>query len=731
MSNIKRVKLYDNIAKVFIKLCGGLVILCVIMIIFMIFRVAKPLFDSTSIEQKKHSLSIKPDEISYIGIGEYLNFLFYIKKNGEVQSYDKTSLAVSTLLKQESKKSVVSVDHFSKDLYSVHYNDFSTNILRIKTLPVFEKNKERRLELKLSLVREIAAPQKELLQAKVQKASYDIETGTATKIICYESQVFVNKHQLLSDDFEEIDEEKNYLIPFEQKIKAVALDSRGLQLWVATDKGSLYRYALNADHAALKEILETNKSISCLNFIFGDVSVVAGFENGDVATYFPIRIDKNKNKRELVQTHLFQHKQEIITSIQPSFNDKSFLVHTLGGNLYLNHMTTEKNILKMVGSDFCEYASLAPRGDALVKISSGGVITSVDINNKHSEASFAALFSKVWYEDYPEPAYVWQSSSASNDAEPKLSLIPLIFGSLKGTLYAMLLSIPMALLAAIYISQFATPRLKSIIKPSVELMSAIPSVVVGFIAALWLAPNMDENLFLFAFSFVAFPMTFFLFLLLWNAFVPSSIKKINEQGYHILFIAPALILTFICMYYSKGFVENLIFAGEFKAKSLSFFGVENYDQRNCLIISFALGFTVIPLIFTIAEDVLSSVPKSLSANSLALGANRWQTVWRVILPSASPGIVAGVIIGFGRAIGETMIVLMATGNTPYIDISLFNGMRTLSANIATEIPEAPFEGTLYRVLFFSAVILFTITFLLNTVAELIRQALRKKYSQFL
>ncbi len=142
-----------------------------------------------------------------------------------------------------------------------------------------------------------------------------------------------------------------------------------------------------------------------------------------------------------------------------------------------------------------------------------------------------------------------------------------------------------------------------------------------------------------------------------------------------------------------------------------------------------MGFAVIPIIFTISEDALSSVPKHLQAGSLALGANRWQTAIRVILPTASPGIFSAVMIGLGRAIGETMIVLMATGNTPIMDWSIFNGFRALSANIAVEIPEAPHGGTLYRVLFLAALLLFFFTFLINTAAELVRQRLRKKYGQ--
>jgi len=148
-----------------------------------------------------------------------------------------------------------------------------------------------------------------------------------------------------------------------------------------------------------------------------------------------------------------------------------------------------------------------------------------------------------------------------------------------------------------------------------------------------------------------------------------------------------------------------------------------------VVVGLAMGFAVIPIIFAIAEDAFSNVPSNLVAGSLALGADRWQTVTRVVLPTASPGIFSAIMIGFGRAVGETMIVLMATGNTPIMSWNPFNGFRTLSANIAVEIPEAPHGGTLYRTLFLAGLLLFVITFVLNTGAELVRQRLRERYSQ--
>jgi phosphate transport system permease protein len=152
-----------------------------------------------------------------------------------------------------------------------------------------------------------------------------------------------------------------------------------------------------------------------------------------------------------------------------------------------------------------------------------------------------------------------------------------------------------------------------------------------------------------------------------------------------------------------------------------------YDQRSSLVVGIMMGFAVIPIIFTISEDALANVPKNLRSASLALGGSRWQTAWRVVLPTASAGIFSALMIGLGRAIGETMIMVMATGNTPIIDWNPFDGMRTLAANIATELPEAAVGGTLYRTLFLCALLLFMMTFVINTIAELMRQHLREKY----
>ena len=140
-----------------------------------------------------------------------------------------------------------------------------------------------------------------------------------------------------------------------------------------------------------------------------------------------------------------------------------------------------------------------------------------------------------------------------------------------------------------------------------------------------------------------------------------------------------------------------------------------------------MGLAVIPTIFSIAEDAIYSVPRHLVQGSLALGATPWQTLTRVVLLTASPGIFSAAMIGMGRAVGETMIVLMATGNTPVMDFSAFQGMRTFAANIAVELPESAVNSTHFRVLFLAALVLFALTFTVNTAAEVVRQRLRAKY----
>jgi len=320
---------------------------------------------------------------------------------------------------------------------------------------------------------------------------------------------------------------------------------------------------------------------------------------------------------------------------------------------------------------------------------------------------------------------VWQSTGGTDDFEPKLGLVPLVFGTIKGTFYALLFAVPIAVFGALYTSQFVHPSIKTKIKPTVEIMAALPSVVIGFIAGLYLSTVVERNLVAVFLMFVLLPLSGTAGVLVWHA-LPRQVLGRLKPGTEVLLIVPLLLVAAWLALRLGPWVEAIVFRSDVRAWLGDVLGV-TYDQRNSLVVGLAMGFAVIPIIFTISEDAFSSVPQNLTAASLALGASRWQTAVRVVLPTASPGVFSATMIGFGRAVGETMIVLMATGNTPLLDWSMFNGMRTLSANIAVEIPEAPYGGTLYRTLFLTAALLFVMTFAVNTLAELIRQRLRDRY----
>lgn len=244
---------------------------------------------------------------------------------------------------------------------------------------------------------------------------------------------------------------------------------------------------------------------------------------------------------------------------------------------------------------------------------------------------------------YDKPEHIWQPVSEIH----KYNIVPLLIGSLKATLVALLFAVPLSLAAAIYVSQLAKPRVKEWLKPAIEMLAGIPSVVLGFFALLVMATVLQK--------------------------------------------------------------------------------VFNYDSRlNTFVAGIALGLAIIPVVFSIAEDALTSVPNSYTQAALALGSSKWQAAWRIVLPAALPGVFAAVVLGFGRAIGETMIVLMASGNASIVSWDILESARTITATIAAELAETVFGDHHYRMLFMLGTILFAVTFVSNLAGDLIIHRLKKK-----
>jgi phosphate transport system permease protein len=280
-------------------------------------------------------------------------------------------------------------------------------------------------------------------------------------------------------------------------------------------------------------------------------------------------------------------------------------------------------------------------------------------------------------------------------------------------------------MGAIYTAYFMAPAIRKVVKPSIELMEALPTVILGFLAGIWLAPYVENNLPILVTGLILFPLLILVAAFAWSR-LPQAIRSWVPSGWEAALLVPVVMATGWLVVTSSPWIEIWFFDGSMR-QWFTDVGIP-YDQRNALIVGMAMGFAVIPTIFSIAEDAVFNVPRHLTNGSLALGATPWQTVTGVVLLTASPGIFSAIMIGFGRAVGETMIVLMASGNSPVVNFNLFEGMRTLAANIAVELPETAVGSTHFRVLFLSALVLLVFTFVLNTAAEIVRQRLRKRYA---
>lgn len=274
----------------------------------------------------------------------------------------------------------------------------------------------------------------------------------------------------------------------------------------------------------------------------------------------------------------------------------------------------------------------------------------LEVSEEHRNDPAASLNTTEWryllgpfqWTGYDKPVFIWQPVSAIR----KYNIVPLLVGSLKTTLAGLLFSVPLALLAALYVSQLAPSRIREFAKPAIEMLAGIPSVVVGVFALLVMA---------------------------------TTLQRIF--GYEI--------------------------------------------RLNAFVAGAALAFAVIPIVFSIAEDALTSVPSSYTQAALALGASKWQAAWQIVLPAAMPGVLAAVVLGFGRAIGETMIVLMVC-SASVMSWSLFDSARSITTTIAAEMAEAVVGGHHYRILFMLGALLFAVTFLSNLAADIIIHRLKRR-----
>ena len=721
---IGRLRQIDRLAVIVISLGGIGVVVAVLGILVFIAGEAIPLFRAATLTpqgQVRVPTALTPaaaGSLRAVGADEYQKYLYTVEPSGVVAFYrlDTGEQALTRPLPLVEGAAVVSA---SRTVVGHHVaaglSDGRVSLMQVRFSPVYDGSVLKDLSIE---VRERAQVTLDEAGRPVRQVSYIDQDGLAFVA----GLITDNELGYWWSASDGTPRRATWRAPAPHRITQIRVGRSGTLL-AGTDRGTVYHWELTDEGLVMTDVSEVSTSaITALEWMLGGNSFVAGSADGSITGW--LRAPMDDGRFAMVKAHTFAPQGSPVVALGLSGRERSFATIGLDGTIVLRHQTSERVLASLPSAGAVSAVLITPKADGLFTLEAG-LLERYAVDNPHPEVSWHTLFGKVWYEGYGRPEYVWQSTGATDDIEPKFSLVPLVFGTIKGTFYAMLFAVPLAVLAALYTSQFADPVIRSKIKPTVEIMAALPSVVIGFLTGLYLAAVVERHLIAVFLMIPLLPLIGTSGLFLWRL-LPRTVSHRLKAGTELVLIVPLLLIAGWLATQLGPSVEGWLFGGDVRMWLKDTWGL-TYDQRNCLVVGIAMGFAVIPIIFTISEDAFSSVPSSLTAASLALGASRWQTAVLVVLPTASPGVFSAIMVGFGRAVGETMIVLMATGNTPIMDWSMFNGIRTLSANIAVEIPEAPHGGTLYRTLFLAAAMLFVMTFIVNTVAEIIRQRLRERY----
>jgi len=729
----------DRIAKYGVAAGGLGVIFAIVLIFFYLLYVVVPLFYGAEIEIRSE-FNAQKNTATHLTLNEYNDVALSLDMQGQARFFAADSgetMLIPTLPLAEATVSSFGKGDPSTGVFAYGFENGQVLVFKQEykiSYPNDVRTITPRIEYPIGeATLALDSKGKALNFLSVQSNE---EQTTAAAVTA--DQRLVLSSLIREEDFMDEDEftieQFNAEVPLPTLVETthLVIDIDQRELFLADDEGYISFYDIQDIEAPRLvqriKAVPSGVDITTIEFLTGGISILVGRSDGQIDQWFPVR-DKDNNYT-LHNVRSFHDQTDPIIAIAPEYARKGFVALDASGQFGIYHTTAERTLLiePLVATTEAgkEVAiAISPRANGLLSMTPNGQVKLLDIDNEHPDVSWHSLWEEVWYESRDKPEYIWQSSSASNDFEPKFSLTPLTFGTLKAAMYAMAIAMPLAIFGAIFTAYFMSPGMRKVVKPTIEIMEALPTVILGFLAGLWLAPIVEGNLPGVFSIFIMTPIMIVLTAWLWTK-LPSRFRESIPDGWESAILIPVVILVGVVSMMMSPTIEAWLFDSNMP-QWLNNHGV-GFDQRNSLVVGMVMGFAVIPTIFSITEDAIFGVPKHLTVGSLALGATPWQTLTRVVLLTASPGIFSAVMIGLGRAVGETMIVLMATGNTPIMDFNIFEGFRALSANIAVEMPEAEVASSHYRVLFLAALVLFIATFIFNTVAEVVRQRLRTKYS---
>lgn len=508
-------------------------------------------------------------------------------------------------------------------------------------------------------------------------------------------------------DYQLVDSQKRYLILARRNGEACLI------MLKQADDGCIQRLSLT----------DRTVELTALVWLAGQQTLVSGDSSGQLKQWFLLPDAQGQLRLSWIKP--FTTRTAAVVAISPEQARSGFAVLDARGEISLFYSTLSQPLWQHVFPEFAGQANalqFTTRNNGLWLFNQQKALGYLAVDNAHPEISIRTLWQKIWYESWIQPEYVWQSSDGAEVQQGKYSLIPLTIGTFKAAFYAMLVAVPLAVLAAIYCVCFLAEPWRTTLSHLIELMALFPTVIIGFLAAIWLAPAVEQYLLALLLFIIITPVTVLILAHYWRLF-PRKIQLLAGRGGELLVV---FLVIFAC-------IAAAVWLGDIADNALFADGLHNwleqhgvlYQQRNALVVGLAMGFAVMPVIFSLSYDALSQIPRQLALGAYALGATQWQIVQKVMLPLASPGILAAVMLGFSRALGETMIILMATGNNPITNFNVFEGLRSLTATLTIELPEAAVDSSHYRVLFLAAILLFVFTFLTNTLADLVRQHLRR------
>ena len=491
---------------------GFTVIVAVFGILFFLLAVTIPLFQSADVEERQHpapsspvpgTWGLDPSGTLPFVYGNGKNIFFLDKTTGNLSSvpvslpdgetvcahsYD-TSLTAYPIATESGKVGLIHV-HSGLNVHG-RTNAHGPDKAGAEAGPLYPLTENGSVPGKISGIAYADAGERKIFTATVET-----EQGTRLLLMTLEeSRSLLHEGELAPSGFHDLTDQ------LEGRPTAMLPGASGDSLVIATDADKLLYFSYDEDgetwvrRQMIPTPLGKGEKMTSVNWLFGDMSLVIGGDRGSLKIFslYPHSRPDGTSLRLFGQTRQFSPMDGPVQHYAASGINRSFLVST-PRELRLCYGTTADIRWNSGPLEFVPVQLAAnTEFNAAIAVDPSGNIHFFSLEDKHPEAGAKALVGKIWYEGYDSPKWLWQSVGGTDDYESKLSLMPLVFGTLKGTLYALVFAVPVAVTAAIYTAHFMAPAVKRVVKPVMEIMASLPSVVLGFFGALYLAPRMEDK----------------------------------------------------------------------------------------------------------------------------------------------------------------------------------------------------------------------------------------------